>query len=325
MDDVANVRLVDAHPKRDGCDDDVNLVVAPPLLVQPAGGVVEPRVVRRSIDPLLLELLGEVVAAELREAVDDPRLLLLVLDEGDDVLDRLLLLLLPHLVMQVCPIEALDEHVARRNLEDVADVGAHFGRRGRCERHDRHVGKNILDAAEAFVVRAEVVPPLAHTVRLVNDDALEASVELALMHHAPECRASRKLLRRDVHEAQLRILLPLHLPKNLGCLVRWSAPCDALCLDIADKQVVDLVLHERDERRDDDGDLLFAHASHDRWKLVAQRLATSGRHEHKDVIIGERGDYDLLLVLPEAPVPEDLIVETNQLRFLFGVFALVDL
>ncbi len=72
--------------------------------------------------------------------------------------------------------------------------------------------------------------------------------------------------------------------------------------DAGRPQRVDLVLHERDERRDDDAG---ARPDHGR-QLVAQRLAAAGGHEHERVAAGHEMVDDLLLVLAVLGEAEDL-------------------
>src|SRR2546423_9390014 len=46
-------------------------------------------------------------------------------------------------------------------------------------------------------------------------------------------------------------------------------------------QCADLVVHQGDERRDDDARALALPMAHDRGHLVAQRFAAAGGHEHQ--------------------------------------------
>ena len=45
----------------------------------------------------------------------------------------------------------------------------------------------------------------------------------------------------------------------------------------------DLVVHQRDQRADDDRDALAGAMANDRRHLVAQALAAAGRHQHQGV------------------------------------------
>ena len=66
----------------------------------------------------------------------------------------------------------------------------------------------------------------------------------------------------------------------------------------------DLVGHQRDQRRDDDRDLVRAHQ---RRQLVAERLAGAGRHHDQHVATAERGRHHLLLPGAEGGVAEVLV------------------
>ena len=66
-------------------------------------------------------------------------------------------------------------------------------------------------------------------------------------------------------------------------------------------QRVDLVLHQRDQRRDDHPDA----RPDQRRDLVAQRLAAAGRHQHQRVAAADDVVDDLLLLAAEGVVAED--------------------
>ena len=66
------------------------------------------------------------------------------------------------------------------------------------------------------------------------------------------------------------------------------------------RERVDLVLHQRDQRRDDDADAV----AQERGDLVAQRLAAAGRHEHERVAARHHPLDDRLLRAAEGGVPE---------------------
>jgi hypothetical protein len=65
---------------------------------------------------------------------------------------------------------------------------------------------------------------------------------------------------------------------------------------------LDLVLHQRDERRDDDGEVV----REQRGKLVAERLARARRHHDERVATRERGLARLALAASEAGESEVL-------------------
>ena len=63
----------------------------------------------------------------------------------------------------------------------------------------------------------------------------------------------------------------------------------------------DLVAHQRDQRRDDEGHA----AAQQRRELVAERLAAAGRHDREDVLPRHHGPHDLLLAGAEVGEAED--------------------
>lgn len=77
----------------------------------------------------------------------------------------------------------------------------------------------------------------------------------------------------------------------------WVCVCACVCvqisyrLDVELAQRGDLVVHQRDERRDDERDALADEAR----QLVQEGLAASGGHDDEAVAAGERGVDDLAL------------------------------
>ena len=125
---------------------------------------------------------------------------------------------------------------------------------------------------EAEVVRAEVVAPLRDAVRLVDDEQADAGGAQRL----GEARR-REALGRDVEQAHLtgggprqggaigrRVLLGVDDGRAPG-----SDPFEPL----------DLVLHERHERRDHHGEVV----AHEGRQLVAERLARARGHDDEHV------------------------------------------
>jgi hypothetical protein len=72
--------------------------------------------------------------------------------------------------------------------------------------------------------------------------------------------------------------------------------------DPARLERLDLVLHERDERRDDEDDA----GPDERWELEARRLPRSRGHDDRDVVAAEHAADGLLLPLAERGVAERL-------------------
>jgi len=119
------------------------------------------------------------------------------------------------------------------------------------------------------------VAPLGYAVRLVDREQADAEA----VHAAPEVHAA-EALGRDVEQ------LGLAARAALEPLFHLSGPerrVDERGRHAPALERVDLVLHERDERADDDGEP----RQHERGDLVAETLSAAGGHEHQHVAARE--------------------------------------
>ena len=158
------------------------------------------------------------------------------------------------------------------------DVVRDLRRGGRGRRDDRLRAEPARGIGEPEVVRPEVVAPLRDAVRLVDDEQpdprlpdplQEAGRGEALRRHVEQPRAARHGA-LDGRAVGGRVLLRVD--------ERHHARRGAL-------ERLDLVLHQRDERRDDQRQV----GAHQRRQLVAERLARAGGHHDQHVAPGERG------------------------------------
>ena len=171
------------------------------------------------------------------------------------------------MVADVGPVEARDDQPVRGNSELDEDVGA--GARVRCrgQRESGHVRERVEQRKEQPVVRPEVVPPFADAMRLVDRDQRQRH----LLDQRAKAFAGRPL-GRDVEQLQLAALQPLDgrgavgigrgqrggtQPERFGC--------------------ADLVVHQRDQRGDDQ----HRPGQGQRRHLIAERLARAGRHHRQ--------------------------------------------
>ncbi len=186
-------------------------------------------------------------------------------------------------------------HARAHDLERPAQrLGDRFGiRRRRGRGHPEHGGlaEHVERATDEEVVGPEVVPPHAHAVHLVDHDEpdadpaerldepllpqpLRSGVEKPGLARGDRREARRRLVRRErgVDEGRRR--------RNLR------------------RELVHLVLHQRDQRREDERGGGPQH----RGELIRQRLAGAGRHERERVPAFHRGTDHVLL--PWAEVVE---------------------
>ena len=177
-------------------------------------------------------------------------------------------------------LEPRDDFVAR----------AFVGRRG--QRHPRHAGKVLAQYVETEVVLAEVVAPLRHAVRFVDGDQRNRQ------RHQPFQRA------RAATDVPAR-----HTRDRVRRLRRRRARCSCACqlndeLRYAARMpicvsAVDLVAHQRDQRRNDDAGAVAQQTR----QLITERFAAAGRHQHEAIATGERGFDHVVLLASERGIP----------------------
>ena len=132
-----------------------------------------------------------------------------------------------------------------------------------------------MTAGEAQVVRAEVVAPLGHAVRLVDDEQRD----VALRDRAAERGRGEALGRGEDDRRAGR------------CGSASSAALVVLARGEHHRRVAEvrqpraLVAHQRDQRRDDDGQVVAG----ERGQLVTEALAAAGGHDDERVAAVERG------------------------------------
>src|SRR5262249_333045 len=104
-------------------------------------------------------------------------------------------------------------------------------------------------------------------------------------------------LRRDVEQLQRTVSQALGDGARLSCI---EARVQSRCGGAVPIHEVDLVLHQRDERRDDDGHAV----EHERGQLVAEALAAAGGENGERRAAVEQRVDDLTLAWTERGEPE---------------------
>ncbi len=218
--------------------------------------------------------------------------------------DREPVLGVPDLLDVVAEIRADDARV--HDVGTAAERLADRPRGLRCRRGGHSEERRIAELGEPStdeeVVRAEVVPPHAHAVHLVHDD--ESDPDRA--QRLDEARLP-KPLRRRVDE-------PLPPGRDLGeprsgLLRRKRRVHERRGRRHRRGQLVDLVLHQRDQRREDEGRLGAQH----RRELVRERLAGTGRHQCERVATFDGSANDLFLTGTKRVEAEELAEGERQI------------
>ncbi len=111
---------------------------------------------------------------------------------------------------------------------------------------------------------------------------------LALRQHLREA-GNAEALRGDEEEVELAVeIVDANLPGG-GTI---ASRVDAVGAEAALAHLRDLVLHQRDERADDQG----GSAAGDAWQLVAERFAGAGGHDQEHVAAAGGRAAGLLLI-----------------------------
>ncbi|OIQ83817.1 hypothetical protein GALL_343830 [mine drainage metagenome] len=291
MGDEPHVGLVDPHAERDRRDHHETVLAQEPRLVRRADPGVEARVVRQRRDAVLDEVLRRLLDRRPGQAVDDPGVAgVLGSQEVDELGAGLVLADDP--VLDVGPVEARHEVPRRGELQSLGDLGVGRLGGGRRQGDARHRRPAFVQHGELQVVGAEVVAPLGHAVSLVDGEQRDGpALEQVQGVRDPQA------LGREVEQVERAVEESALDAATFGeVLGRVEEPGP----DTKSGQRIDLVLHEGDQRRDDD-----AGAGPDQCRdLVAQGLPAAGRHQDERVAPGDDGVDDLGLVATEVLVAE---------------------
>jgi hypothetical protein len=299
--DETHVRLVDAHAEGDRRNNHDTVLLEEARLARLAFGGGEARVVSKRVDAVVREHLRRLLHGFARQAVHDARLArVLLADEAQQLSARRVFR--GDAIADVGPVETLHEGARLAQVQALDDLAARGRIGGGGQRDARHRGVALRQHRELQVLLAEVMPPLRDAMRLVDRE--EGDRELIEQR---EAALGDQPLRREVQEIQLAgARAALHRLRGLPVERRIQE----LGAHPGLLQRRDLVLHQRDQRRDDD-----AHAlAQQRGQLVADRLAAAGRHQHQGVAAGRDVRDDLGLVGPEGGVAEDVVEEARGAR-----------
>jgi hypothetical protein len=293
MGDEPDIRLVDAHPEGDRGDDDVETAGHERVLDRLTASGAEPGVVRLAASSGRGEVRGHVPARGPRRHVDDAgcRRGRRPLDERPSLGRRVGKGL--DAESKVRPVEAAGDDRRVAQPQPVDDLVPDRGRGRRGEAEDRRPPDRLGGGAQAPVLRSEVVAPLAHAVRLVDDEQRRPAGGKALDHVVPG-----ELLGREQQE----------LDRPVGERVE-DRRADAVgngrversgAADVELLEGSQLVALQREERRDDKRRTRAL----DGGQLVDRGLAAAGRKQGKGVAPADRGPDGLVLAGQQPLVAE---------------------
>nr|WP_263769547.1 hypothetical protein [Propionivibrio soli] len=198
--------------------------------------------------------------------------------------------------VQVRPIDAGIDHLEIVDTQHAPGFGDHFGGGSRRQGENRWATQRLPRAAEFEKCRAKIVAPLREAVRLVNnEEAYTAASEFA-----GKLGIGTQTLRRSEQKSgrtAAQRFPDLLLARSVECAIeRQGADTQRL-------ELVALILHERDERRDDERQPAIKQGGN----LVAQRLTGAGRHDGEDVASAKHMFDHPRLAGPEFAKAESLV------------------
>ena len=183
--------------------------------------------------------------------------------------------------MQVGTVEAVKEAFGRGVVEKLGDdfvLCFGIGRSG--EGGDWDV-QGTTEIADPKVIGAEIMAPLADAMGLVHGNERHARAAEET-HGTARC----KLLGRDVEKLECAAIVSVQ--HRIGFFERVGAgECSGRNARLLERS--DLVAHERNERRDDDGDSV----PHQSGELETQGFAAACGHDGQNVVAFGNGCSNL--------------------------------
>ena len=254
--------------------------------------IVHPAVVKNARNLRELQRFGDSLDPLPRRAINDAGLVL-----ADQRIQAFVFLRLVRDVrdeqLQIGPRESRHEFPRLAQTKMRQDIAAHFrcGRRG--ERRHLRAAQRFQNLIEPEIIGPEIVAPHRETMRFVDREKRDRALAERFQK-----RPTPETFRRDVDELefasrQCADALALFFGRDRAVYQRGR--------NSAALERVDLVFHERDQRRDDDGGAF----EQERGQLVAKRFAAAGRHHDERIgAAGDRVDHFLLGIekLPEAKI-----------------------
>ena len=293
VNDERNIGLVDAHAEGVGRDHDGLAVVQEVVLIGEALLGVETGVVARCGQAAAQQHVAHLLDRLARRAVDDAALvapLEQVRKQGGGLGGRFF-----DREVQIGAVEAGRDDERVLETERTDDVVADLGGRGRGEGgNERALGQGGKKVEDLQIARAEILSPLRDAVRLVHRHH-------GNRHAACEIEEERRgqPLGRDIEQLVLAASGEI---QRVAHLLERQGAVDAGGRDAGLIQRADLILHQRDERRDDERQS----GQRERRDLIADGLAGAGRHDAERVAPGKNGLHELVLSRTEAVVAEVL-------------------
>jgi len=300
VDHVPGIGLVDPHAERDSGADDPGFAGPEGLLHRIPLGAREAGMVGPGSKALFAEGGGALLGAVPAQAVHDPGFLPVLCGIPQE--HRRRVPLLHHPVGEVSAVETAGELPGPHQAELLPDVGPGLRDRRGGEGHDRDLRELLFYERQPAVLGPEVVPPLRDAVGLVDGH----EPEIALLQESEE-PGLEALLGRDIEDPEAAVP---HGGGDRLLLAGTKAARTGRGRDAPAVTVVCLVLHQGNERRDNDRQAAAVQGR----QLVAEGLAPAGREDRKRVAATGNGADDRSLAGEEPVIAPVLLQQVPQCR-----------
>ena len=186
----------------------------------------------------------------------------------------------------------------------------YFRDRGRGKGDHGSGGEQFPEPGQFPVLGPEVVAPFRDAVRLVDCDQPDRGGGKGIKK--PGLHAFLRRDKQDMKPARI------HLRLDPGALPVVERAVEGGSRDPPGIEVVHLVFHERDERRDDHGEAAEVQGR----QLVAERLPAPGGHDRERVVTLKDRCDDRFLVRQECGIAPVFFEQADRCLVLFGTLLL---
>ena len=213
------------------------------------------------------------------------------------------ILLLDDGVANVGTVETADECARVLQLQPLNNVLARQRVGGGGERNPRHTRETLVQHCQGAVFGPEVVTPLAHAVHLVDGK----QAEFAAFAHRVELGQETRCRHAFGRGVQQRQFAAQHALLDLCRFLAGQGGIEKGRADTGFVQCADLVVHQRDQRRDHHRRAAPGALARNRRYLVTQRLAAARGHQHQRVAAGNDVVDHALLWPAKLRVAENVV------------------
>jgi hypothetical protein len=194
------------------------------------------------------------------------------------------------MIADVGTVEAGDDQPVFGDTELRQDIGPGSGVGGSGQRQPRNAGAGIQKRAKKPVIGTEIVAPFADAMRFVDCDQRKRDIG-----DQPPERTRRRPLGSNVKEVENTRAEALD-----GLLAVAVRRGQRRRSNAARSGRPDLVVHQCDQRRDDESGSFPG----ERRKLIAKRFTRTGRHHRQAMLAPHHPGDDLLLSASEGAEAE---------------------